>query len=266
MFTVSTINVNGIRAAAKKGFPAWLETTKADVVALQEVRAEEHQVPEAVTRVEGWNWVWVPSQVAKGRAGVALATRAVPQAVRFGFGSAEFDTHGRYVEVDLPEVTVGSLYLPSGETGTARQDEKMRFLEEFGAYMREKLDQSRRSGRHFLVCGDYNIAHTEADLKNWRGNKKTSGFLPEERQWLSDLYATGLVDVVRSLHPDQEGPYSWWSYRGKAFDNDAGWRIDVHVATPDLAASARQATVERDASYDSRMSDHAPVTVTYDIG
>lgn len=265
MVTVSTINVNGIRATAKKGFPQWLESTSADVVLLQEVRAEETQVPAAVSGAAGWQWQWAPSQVAKGRAGVAIGTKTTPEATRIGFNSDEFDTSGRYLEIDLPDLTIGSLYLPSGETGTPRQDEKMRFLDEFGTYLRHQKTAAEKTGRHFRVAGDFNIAHTEADLKNWRGNKKTSGFLPEERAWLTDLYTDEFVDVVRALHPDQDGPYSWWSYRGKAFDNNAGWRIDVHMATPSLAQTARDAHVEKDPSYDTRMSDHAPVTVTYDI-
>ena len=267
MFTIVTANVNGIRAAARKGIVDYLAATTADVVLLQEVRATPEQVPAAVTDLPGWHWLLAPArnEGAKGRAGVAILTRDRPEAERIGFGSETFDDHGRYAEVDLPGITVGSLYLPSGETGTPRQAEKERFMDEFAAYLRTKAAECDAAGRDFVVGGDWNIAHTEADLKNWKNNKKTAGFLPNERAWLTDLYTDGgFVDVVRSLHPDVAGPYSWWSYRGRAFDNDAGWRIDLQVATPALAAKAAEAWVDRAPSHDQRWSDHAPVAVTYD--
>ncbi|WP_186781196.1 exodeoxyribonuclease III [Streptomyces sp. CBG9] len=263
MLTVTTANVNGLRAAAKKGYVEWLAATDADVVCLQEVRAEESQLPEAVRAPEGWHVVFAPA-AAKGRAGVALLTRRAPEQVRTGFGSAEFDTSGRYVEADLPGVTVASLYLPSGEVGTERQDEKERFMAEFLEYLKELRARAAADGREVVVCGDWNIAHQEADLKNWKANRKSSGFLPEERAWLDRVYAeAGYADVMRALHPEQAGPYSWWSYRGRAFDNDSGWRIDLHVATPDLAARAVKGQVERAATHEERWSDHAPVTVVY---
>jgi exodeoxyribonuclease-3 len=267
VLTVTSVNVNGLRAAAKKGFVEWLARTSADVVCLQEVRAEPHQLPEEVRQPEGWHVVHAPA-AAKGRAGVSLCTRREPDRVQVGFGSAEFDAAGRYVEADLPGVTVASLYLPSGEVGTERQDEKIRFMGEFLAYLKELRERAAADGREVLVCGDWNIAHRQADLKNWRGNTKNSGFLPEEREWLGRVFAAeegGYVDVVRALHPDAEGPYTWWSYRGRAFDNDAGWRIDLAVATPGLAARAVKAVVERAASHQERWSDHAPVTVTFGL-
>ncbi|MBH5335217.1 exodeoxyribonuclease III [Streptomyces pactum] len=261
--TVTTVNVNGLRAAAQKGFPAWLAGTEADVVCLQEVRAEPHQLTDGIREPEGWYTVHAPA-AAKGRAGVSLYARREPEAVRIGFGSAEFDGSGRYAEIDLPGLTVASLYLPSGEVGTARQEEKLRFMAEFLPYLKELRERAAAAGREVLVCGDWNIAHREADLKNWKANRKNSGFLPEEREWLSRVFdEAAYVDVVRALHPDVEGPYSWWSYRGKAFDNDSGWRIDYHVATPGLARRALKAVVERAPSYDLRWSDHAPVTVSY---
>ncbi|MFE6285853.1 exodeoxyribonuclease III [Streptomyces sp. NPDC057877] len=266
MLTVTSVNVNGLRAAAKKGFVEWLADTAADVLCLQEVRAEPQQLSESVRAPEGWHAVHAPA-AAKGRAGVSLYTRREPDAVRVGFGSAEFDGSGRYVEADLPGVTVASLYLPSGEVGTERQDEKVRFMGEFLAYLKELRERAAADGREVLVCGDWNIAHQRADLKNWRGNTKNSGFLPEEREWLSEVLAPeggGYVDVVRALHPDAEGPYSWWSYRGRAFDNDTGWRIDYHMATPSLAGRAVKAVVERAATHGERWSDHAPVTVVYE--
>ncbi|MGI5482307.1 exodeoxyribonuclease III [Streptomyces lavendofoliae] len=265
MLIVTSVNVNGLRAAAKKGFVEWLAATEADVVCLQEVRAEESQLPEAVRAPEGWHTVHAPA-AAKGRAGVAIYSRREPDAVRIGFGSSEFDATGRYVEADLPGVTVASLYLPSGEVGTERQDEKTRFMDEFLPYLKGLRERAATDGREVVVCGDWNIAHQEADLKNWKANRKSSGFLPEEREWLTRVFdEASYVDVVRALHPGQEGPYSWWSYRGRAFDNDAGWRIDLQVATPGLAARAAKAWVERAATHGERWSDHAPVTAAYEL-
>ncbi|MFE0486575.1 exodeoxyribonuclease III [Streptomyces griseoaurantiacus] len=266
MLTVTSVNVNGLRAAARKGFVEWLAATSADVLCLQEVRAEQHQLPEEVREPQGWHVVHAPA-AAKGRAGVSLYTRREPDAVRVGFGSTEFDVSGRYVEADLPGVTVASLYLPSGQVGTERQDEKYRFMDEFLAYLKELRVRAAAEGREVVVCGDWNIAHHEADLKNWRANTKNAGFLPEERAWLSrvlDAEDGGYVDVMRALHPEVEGPYTWWSYRGRAFDNDSGWRIDLAVATPGLARRAVKGFVERAASHEERWSDHAPVTVVYE--
>ncbi|MDS1269143.1 exodeoxyribonuclease III [Lipingzhangella sp. LS1_29] len=259
---VSTVNVNGVRAAARKGFVEWLGTTSADVVCLQETRAVWEQVPAAAVP-HGWHVTLAPA-ATPGRAGVALYSRREPVAVRIGFGSQEFDAAGRYVEADFADVTVGSLYLPSGEVGTVRQEEKERFMAEFLAYLQRAQRRAADQGREFVVCGDWNIAHREVDLRNWRNNRRSSGFLPEERAWLSRVFdEVGLVDVVRSLYPDVEGPYSWWSYRGRAFDNDTGWRIDYQVASAGLAARARDAWVERAPSHAERWSDHAPVTVRY---
>ncbi|MGW7236941.1 exodeoxyribonuclease III [Streptomyces sp. NPDC054804] len=267
VLTVTSVNVNGLRAAAKKGFVEWLAETSADVLCLQEVRAEPQQLPEGVRAPGGWHVVHAPASV-KGRAGVSLYTRREPDSVRVGFGSDEFDASGRYVEADLPGVTVASLYLPSGEVGTERQDEKYRFMAAFLAHLKELRERAAADGREVVVCGDWNIAHQQADLKNWRGNTKNSGFLPEEREWLTSVLDPadgGYVDVVRALHPEAEGPYTWWSYRGRAFDNDSGWRIDLAVATPGLAARAVKAVVERAASHEERWSDHAPVTVVFEM-
>ncbi|MBB6171809.1 exodeoxyribonuclease-3 [Nocardiopsis mwathae] len=263
--TISTVNVNGLRAAARKGFVEWLAATGADVVCLQETRAERGQLAAEVIEPEGWHVVLAPA-AAKGRAGVALYSRARPEAVRVGFGAAEFDGSGRYVEADLGPVSVASLYLPSGEVGTERQEEKERFMAAFLPYLVRRRAEVEAEGRELVVCGDWNIAHREADLKNWRNNRKNAGFLPEERAWLSRVFdEAGYVDVVRSLLPEVEGPYSWWSYRGRAFDNDAGWRIDYHVATPGLAGAAKEARVERAEAHGLRWSDHAPVTVSYEV-
>lgn len=264
MLTVSTVNVNGLRAAATKGFLPWLAATTADVVALQEVRAEADQLPAAAREPAGWFPVFAPA-AQRGRSGVALYSRARPESVRVGFGVPEFDDSGRYLEIDLPGLTVGSLYLPSGDVGTERQDEKERFMAAFLPYLAERKEKAAAEGREVLVCGDWNIAHAEIDLKNWKANRRSAGFLPTERAWLGRVFdEVGYVDVLRKLHPEGPGPYSWWSYRGRAFDNDSGWRIDYHVATTGLAERAESVVVERAASHAERWSDHAPVTATFE--
>jgi exodeoxyribonuclease III len=264
VLTVTTVNVNGIRAAAKKGFTEWLSATPADVVCLQEVRAEPDQFPPALHEPEGWHTLVAPA-AAKGRAGVALYSRMKPISQRVGFGSKEFDTSGRYVEMEFPNVIVGSLYLPSGEVGTPRQEEKERFMAEFHAYLTKRRKGAAKNKQEVLVCGDWNIAHRKTDLKNWSANQKSAGFLPEEREWFTSVIdVAGYVDVTRALHPDAEGPYSWWSFRGQAFNNDTGWRIDYHMASKALAKSATSSVVERAATFEERWSDHSPVTVTFD--
>ena len=275
-FSVTTVNVNGIRAAVRErsednlGMLAWLRDEKPDVVLLQEVRASEKLARKALAPAldEGWQLVMTESAIA-GRAGVGILTRREPEAVRIGFGSDEFDTLGRYLEADFAvdgeTVSVGSLYLPTGAARTddpkdvEKHDEKLRFMDEFGPY----LDGLLGSGRHAVVAGDWNIAPDERDIKNWKGNLKNAGFLPHERAWVADRLGGGWVDVAREHHGDVAGPYAWWSWRGKAFDNDAGWRIDYHLATPDLAARTRKSWVDRAAAYNLRWSDHAPVTVAF---
>jgi exodeoxyribonuclease-3 len=258
VLTVTSVNVNGLRAAAKKGFVEWLAETSADVLCLQEVRAEPGQLPEEVRAPVGWHVVHAPA-AAKGRAGVSLYTRREPDRVRIGFGSEEFDSSGRYVEADLPGVTVASLYLPSGEVGTERQDEKVRFMDEFLAHLKELRERAAADGREVVVCGDWNIAHREADLKNWRANKKNSGFLPEERAWMTRIFdELGLVDVHRVVNQEPE-QYTWWSNRGQAWAKNVGWRIDYHVATPGIAAKAHAVAIYKD----ERFSDHAPLIIDY---
>lgn len=261
--TVSSVNVNGLRAAARKGMLDWLGAVEADVVCLQETRADPGVLPDRLRRPPGW-WAGHAPGAQPGRCGVAVLSRVEPDAVRIGFGEPEFDDTGRYLEIDLPGLTVGSLYLPKGEVGTERQRSKERFMAAFLSYLGERREKAAAEDREVLVCGDWNIAHREADLKNWKANRNSSGFLPRERAWLDRVFGeAGYVDVVRALHPDQTGPYTWWSYRGRAFDNDAGWRIDYQVATPGLAATACSSTVHRAAGYAQRWSDHAGVTVRY---
>jgi exodeoxyribonuclease-3 len=262
---VSTVNVNGMRAAARKGFLPWLAGTEADIVCVQEVRAEPGQLPAQVREPEGWHAVFAPGSVP-GRNGVAIYSRVPPVRSRIGFDSVEFADSGRYVEAEFPGVVVASLYLPSGDVGTPRQDEKERFMKCFLPYLVDLRSHAEAAGRDVLVCGDWNIAHREIDLKNWKGNRNSAGFLPSEREWLSRVFdESGYVDVVRRHYPEGPGPYTWWSYRGKAFDNDAGWRIDLVAGTERITSRSVSAVVEKAPSYDQRWSDHAPVTVSFDM-
>lgn len=264
---VTTINVNGVRAAVRQrsqenlGLLAWLAGTASGVVCLQETRADDDQLAEALAPALAQGWHLASAQPhLKGRSGVAILSRAPFDDIRIGLPASEFEEHGRYLEVDVAGgVTVGSLYVHTGEAGTDRQLEKERFM----AALAGRMAALAANGREAVLCGDWNIAHSEHDIKAWKANVKKSGFLPAERQWLTELMESGWVDVVRRLHPDRPGPYSWWSWRGKAFDNDAGWRIDYHLATEPLAARARAARVEKPAAYALRWSDHAPVTVEF---
>lgn len=269
---IATLNVNGIRAAHRRGFLEWVARAEPDIIALQEVRAPESEIPEAVRA--GWVWSYHPGDLP-GRNGVAILTRDEPLAVRHGFGNRQFDHEGRWIEVDLPDtasagLTVASLYLPKGGTlfeddaSAAKYHRKRRFCASLRSYLTTARRRAMAEGREFLIMGDFNVAHTELDLKNFRSNRRSEGFLPEEREWFGSLLGPRrLHDVVRRLHPDAAGPYSWWSWRGQAFTNDAGWRIDYHLATPGLAARALAGGTHRDASYDARISDHAPVVVDY---
>lgn len=266
---VTTINVNGIRAAVKErseenlGLLPWLRDTTSDVICLQETRADNAQLAQALEPALDAGWHLASAEPhAKGRNGVAVLSRAPISAVRVGLSpDCEFVGHGRYLEADTDGVTVASVYVPTGEAETDKQVEKERFMVALAARMAE-LSRKRRD---VVICGDWNICATELDLKAWKANVKKSGFLPSERQWLAELLASGWTDVVRALHPDVAGPYSWWSWRGKAFDNDAGWRIDYHMATPALADVARNAVVDRASAWDTRWSDHAPLVIDYKL-
>lgn len=263
---LSTVNVNGVRAAAGKGLLPWLAATEADFICLQETRATDEQTRSALAPALDAGWILSHAEPGvKGRAGVAILSRREPEAVRIGVGTdvdgtwtpvAEFAETGRYIEADFGDLTVASVYVHTGEADTPMQDEKYRFLDAVGARMTAIT-------RDFVISGDWNIGHTELDIKNWKGNLKNAGFLPGERAWVSSMLAAGYVDVVRELHSGVPGPYSWHSYRGRAFDNDAGWRIDYQLARGEIATRAKQAVVERAATYAERWSDHAPVTVQY---
>lgn len=262
-----TANVNGIRAAARRGGLEWLRDQHADVITLQEVRATDEQLRKALADggFGDWHVSSAPGRV-KGHAGVAVLTRQPPTRVSSDVGPVEFTDAGRWIEVDVrgPQepVTVISTYVHTGEAQTPKQDEKQRFLDAVGS----RLAALAADDGYAVLTGDLNICHSADDLKNWKGNVGKSGFLPEEQahldRWITDH---AYVDVHRSLHGPGPGPYTWWSWRGKAFDNDAGWRIDYQLASAPLATRAVRADVGRAAAYDQRWSDHAPLTVDYDV-
>ncbi len=266
---IATVNVNGIRAAYKKGMAEWLEPRDVDILCLQEVRAPDEVVQQLIG--EGWYILHAEAE-AKGRAGVAIASRQEPVATRVGIGDDYFATTGRWVEADYvvrdgggkdTTLTVVSAYVHSGEADTPKQVDKYRFLD----VMTTRLPELAKHSEHALVVGDLNVGHTELDIKNWKGNTKRAGFLPEERAYFDRFFGDeiGWRDVHRGLAGNVDGPYTWWSQRGKAFDTDTGWRIDYHMATPGLAAAALSAVVDRAPSWDTRFSDHAPLVVDYQL-
>lgn len=305
MLRIASVNVNGIRAAHRRGFGDWLATRGCDVVALQEVRAQALKLPDGAF---GDFHVALETGTLPGRNGVAVLTREPPAAVRTWSGEAllgdpdgeltavpapdrvplarglsRFVAEGRYLEVDLADapLTIACLYLPKGglpahlqrpermreaPDGGAKYARKMQFMDGFARYLTRTRRAAAADGREFLLMGDLNIARTRQDLAAWRRNQQTDGFLPEEREWLgAQLSPRTLVDVVRRLHPEEDGPYSWWSWLGQSFAKDAGWRIDYHLATPHLARAAVRAVVDRE-HHGVRLSDHSPVVVDYDLG
>lgn len=249
-----TFNLNGIRSAAGKGYYEWLAQQDADIVCLQELKAQAADMTVQMLAPPDYSGYFHYAE-KKGYSGVGMYCRAQPQQIVTGLGIAEFDAEGRYLRADFADFSVVSLYLPSGSSGEERQEVKFRFMAAFLPHLREL----RASGREVVVCGDWNIAHREIDLKNWRGNRKNSGFLPEERAWLSELFEkVGFVDVFRHVHPELEA-YTWWSNRGQAWTKNVGWRIDYQIATPDIAARAKAASIYTA----QRFSDHAPLIIDY---
>lgn len=271
---VATINTNGVRAAFRKGMGDWLATRDVDILAIQEVRASIEDL-EGLLGPE-WDIVHDPAS-AKGRAGVAIASRAKASIHRVEFGAEDFDSAGRWLEADYEVdgkiVTVVSTYVHSGEADSPKQVEKYTFLDA----MLERLPQLVEHSELAVVLGDLNVGHRKLDIKNWRGNVKRAGFLPEERAYFDRILGAeddeaynagaglGWVDVGRKWAGEVDGPYTWWSWRGQAFDNDTGWRIDYQLASPALAASVTDYVVDRAAAYDERWSDHTPVVVDYAI-
>ena len=253
---VISLNVNGLRSAAKKGLFPWLAAQKADVVCLQEIKAHEADLDGHACELAGFERHLYPA-TRKGYAGVALYSRAKPDAVTRGFGVREFDAEGRYLEARFGRLSVVSVYLPSGSAGPHRQASKFRFLRRFFPH----LQKLRSRGGDVILCGDWNIAHKEIDLKNWRSNQKNSGFLPEERAWLTKVFdEAGYVDVFRRLNGKPE-QYTWWSNRGQSWAKNVGWRIDYQIATPGAARRARRESIY----LRKRFSDHAPLTIDYDL-
>jgi exodeoxyribonuclease III len=257
MLRVITLNLNGIRSAVNKGVLEWLSAQNADCVALQEVRAQQTDLSDAILKPPGLHGHFCCAE-RKGYAGVGLYCKQEPDRLVSGYGSTEFDPEGRFLQADFGELSIISLYLPSGSSSEERQLAKYRFLDEFLPH----LERLVRSGREFILCGDWNIAHQEIDLKNWKSNQKNSGFLPEERAWLSRVFDLhGWVDVYRRLHPEAtDACYTWWSNRGQAYAKNVGWRIDYQIATPGIAAKAKRAEVYKA----QKFSDHAPLIVDYD--
>jgi exodeoxyribonuclease-3 len=251
---VITFNANGIRAAARKGFFDWLAGQDADVVCVQETRAQSQQLAINPYHPVGYRCYYHDAE-RKGYSGVALYARREPDEILTGLGWPECDAEGRWLEARFGPLSVASLYLPSGSSSPERQAVKFDFM----AQLAEPLRAMRASGRDYLLCGDWNIAHKEIDLKNWRANRDHSGFLPEERAWLDELFGPlGWVDAFRAVNPNPD-QYTWWSNRGRARDNNVGWRIDYQVVTPGLADKIHAAAIYRD----QRFSDHAPLTLDY---
>jgi exodeoxyribonuclease-3 len=259
MLRVATCNLNGVRSAHAKGFFRWLARQGADIVCVQEVKAQLPDLPKAIVAPKSYDGHFHCAE-KKGYSGVALYTRHPPDRVVVGIGSREFDAEGRYIQADYGPLSVVSVYLPSGSSSPERQQAKFRFMAE----LLPVLARLVQSGREFILCGDWNIAHREIDLRNWRANRRNSGFLPEEREWLTRVFdEVGWVDVFRRIDPRPE-QYTWWSNRGQAWAKNVGWRIDYQIATPGVARLATAASIYKA----RRFSDHAPLVIDYatDIG
>ncbi len=256
MLRIISLNFNGIRSAAKKGCFDWLKAQKPDALCVQELKAQAADMtPDFLAPHKlGGHFHYAEK---KGYSGAGVYARATPQKVHIGFGSKEFDAEGRYVQCDFADHSIVSVYQPSGSSGEERQAAKFRFLEVFLPH----LKKLRKAGREVIICGDFNIAHKEIDLKNWKSNQKNSGFLPEERAWLTRVFdEVGFVDVYRKLHPETTGEaYTWWSNRGAAYEKNVGWRLDYQIATPGIAARAKRASIYKE----TRFSDHAPLIIDY---
>jgi len=258
MLRIITANLNGIRSAAKKGFFDWVKTQDPDILCIQELKAQEADLDGALLAPHDYQGFFQYAE-KKGYSGVGLYSKKKPDSIKIGFDDGEFDAEGRYVEARFGNLIVISAYFPSGSSAPERQEAKFRFLDIFMPH----LMKLKSEGLEIVLCGDINIAHQEIDLKNWKGNIKNSGFLPEERDWMSKLFNDiGYVDVYRSLHPHTTDEcYTWWSQRGQAYAKNVGWRIDYQIATPKMAASAQRVEIYKA----EKFSDHAPLIVDYKI-
>jgi exodeoxyribonuclease-3 len=256
VYRVITANLNGIRAAARKGFFGWMTAQTPDVVCIQETKAQEHQLPPEALDLPEFSTAFVDAQ-KKGYSGVAIYAKRPPDRIVRGLGIEEYDVEGRFVRMDFGDLTVASLYVPSGTTGPARQAVKEAFLERFIAL----LAQMKAENRRFIICGDYNIAHREIDVFDPKSCARTTGFLPQERAWFDDVIdRVGWVDAFRAVNTEPR-QFSWWSNFPGAYERNLGWRIDYQLVTPNLARAVRAASIYRD----ERFSDHAPVTIDYDL-
>ena len=257
MLRVISANLNGVRSAHRKGFFDWLPEQQADFVCVQELKAQAPDMTEPMHSPDGYHGYFHYAQ-KKGYSGVGIYARQAPDQVIEGLGVPQIDAEGRYIELVYNGFSMISVYLPSGSSGDHRQSAKYHFMECFYSHLADLA----AAGRRVILCGDWNIAHKEIDIKNWKGNLKNSGFLPEERAWLTKVFdELGWVDVYRRLYPEATGDaYTWWSNRGQARANNVGWRIDYQIATPAIAVTAQQASIYKD----SWFSDHAPLTIDYD--
>jgi exodeoxyribonuclease-3 len=257
MLRVISANLNGVRSAHRKGFFDWLPEQQADFVCVQELKAQAADMTEPMQSPDGYHGYFHYAE-KKGYSGVGIYARKEPDQVVEGLGVPQIDAEGRYIELVYDGLSMISVYLPSGSSGDHRQSAKYHFMECFYGHLADLA----KAGRRVILCGDWNIAHKEIDLKNWKGNLKNSGFLPEERAWLTKVFnELGWVDVYRHLYPDATGEaYTWWSNRGQARANNVGWRIDYQIATADIAATAQSAAIYKE----SWFSDHAPLTIDYD--
>lgn len=256
MLTVTSLNVNGLRSAARKGMFDWLAKSDIDVLCVQELKAKEEQLDDMVFTPEGWHRALFPAE-RPGYSGVGLYSRVKPKAVSRGLGFGQADSEGRYIVADFGKLQIASLYLPSGSAGPARQEAKDEFLQEYLPILKKQV----KADKPLIICGDYNIAHKEIDLKNWKSNQKNSGFLPHERAWMDKVQdELGWVDAFRVVdeRPEQ---YTWWSNRGQAWAKNVGWRIDYHLVSPSLKSKVKSASIYKD----ERFSDHAPLTLKYDL-
>lgn len=253
---IIAFNANGLRAAGRKGFFSWFRRQKADILCVQELKARAESIDDRLYLPRGFHR-YLSCARKPGYSGVAIYSRVEPNDVVYGYGDPEFDGEGRYIEARFDDISVASVYFPSGSSSDARQAAKFRFLDGFEKHLRAKLDDRLP----FVFCGDVNIAHKKIDIRNWRSNQKNSGFTPEERAWMDKLIdEIGFVDAFRIVNsePDQ---YTWWSNRGRAWENNVGWRIDYHLVSPDLADKVEQARIYRRKKY----SDHAPLIIDYAI-
>ena len=252
---IISLNANGIRAAARKGVFDWLTAQDADAICIQETKAQEHQLDDALFYPQGYSCHYRDATVKKGYSGVAIYARREPDEVRTELGWEAFDEEGRYVEARFGNLSIVSLYVPSGSSG----DERQQFKYESMDWLLSIFDKWMKSKREYIICGDWNIVHTEKDIKNWRGNQKNSGCLPEERAWLDTLFHDrGWIDSFRALKPEAV-EYTWWSNRGRARENNVGWRIDYQVLSPALRKRLKDCSIYRETFF----SDHAPYTVDY---